>query len=99
VDEAGASPRNFVGADGCPHATAAERNSAINCAGSNGPGQRDNVIRVIISGAQVLRAEVCDLETRPVQEPSYLLLQRKAAVVLCNSYAHYAFSFSRWSTL
>jgi hypothetical protein len=61
MDEPSAHTGNFVGADGCPHAAAAERHSAINCASGYGPGQWDNVIRVVVSGAQMERTEVDDL--------------------------------------
>jgi hypothetical protein len=50
VDEASARASNFVGADGCAHATAAERYSAINGASGYRSGEWNNVIRIIVSG-------------------------------------------------
>jgi hypothetical protein len=40
MDEACAHTSNFVGADGCPHTAAEERNSAIDCASGYGPRSR-----------------------------------------------------------
>jgi hypothetical protein len=68
VDEPGAHTSNLVGADGCTHATAAERYPAINFAGGNGSGQWNHVIRVIISGARLNRTEVYDLMGSPAQQ-------------------------------
>jgi hypothetical protein len=81
MDEACAHTGNFVGADGGPHAAAAERNSAIDCAASYGPGQRDNVVRVIVSGAHLIRAEVYDLMGGTAKQIRNLLFQNEPSMV------------------
>jgi hypothetical protein len=74
MDETRAHTGNLVGADGGSHATAAERYSTINRAGGYGPGQWDNVIRVIVSGAQLMSAEVHDLVARASEQLRDLFL-------------------------
>jgi hypothetical protein len=93
MDEPGAHTGNFVGADGCAHATAAKRYSAINCASGYGPSQWDNVIRVIVSGARLNRTEVYDPMGSTAQQTRDLLFQGEASMVRRDSYAHDAFSF------
>jgi hypothetical protein len=98
VNESGAYAGNFVGTDGCAHAAAAESDSAINCASGYGPSQRDHVIRIIVSGVRLHRAEVYDLMGSAAQQIRDLLVQSEASMVRCNSYTHDAFSLSWTST-
>jgi hypothetical protein len=97
MDEPCSHTSNLVGADGCTHATAAERYSAINCACGHGPGQWDDVIWVIVSGARLKRTEVYDLVGSTAQQIRDLLFQSEPSMVRCYSYAHDAFSLS-WSS-
>ena len=51
---------DFVRSDGCTHAAAAKRDSALNLPGGYSPSQRDDEVGVIISGVQLVGAEVDD---------------------------------------
>jgi hypothetical protein len=97
MDETSAHTGNFVGADGCAHAAATERHSAINCASGYGPGQWDHVIRIIVPGVRLNRTEVYDLMESTAQQIRDLLFQSEPSMVRCDSYAHEAFSLS-WSS-
>jgi hypothetical protein len=68
VYKSGPYTGNLIGADGCAHSTAAECYSAIHLASSHGIGHRDDVIRVIVLGAQLMSAEVYDLVARASQQ-------------------------------
>jgi hypothetical protein len=72
---------NFVGADGCPHATAAERYSAIDCSCGNCPRQRDHVIRVVVSGDGLNRTEVYDLMGSTAQQIRDLFFQNEPSMI------------------
>jgi hypothetical protein len=81
MDEPCAHTGNFVGADGSPHATAAERHAATDCACGYGPGQRDYVIRVVVSGDGSNRTEVYDLMGSIAQQIRNLLFQNEPSMV------------------
>jgi hypothetical protein len=81
VDEPSTYADNLVGADGCPHSTAAERYPAIHFARGNGSGQWNHVIRVIVSRARMKRTEVDDLMSSAAQQIRDLLLQNEPSMV------------------
>jgi hypothetical protein len=97
MDEPSAYTSNFIGADGCAYAAAAEHDSTIHCARGYGPGQGNHVIRVIVSGAQLERSEVYDLMGSTAQQIRDLLFQSEPSMVRRNSYTHDVFSLS-WSS-
>ena len=67
MDETSAHTGNLVCGYGCSHSAAAERQSAIHLASGHSPGHRDDVIRIVVSWAQVKRAEVHNLVARASQ--------------------------------
>src|SRR5262249_23388064 len=48
-DQTGADARNLVGADGCAHAAAAHRHSALHLTGRHRPSEWNNKIRIVIA--------------------------------------------------
>jgi hypothetical protein len=98
VNKSGSYTGNLIGAYGCAHSTAAKRYSAIHLASGHGVGKRDHVIGVIVSGTQLMSAEVYDLVARASQQLRDLLFQNEPSMVRRNSYTHGAFSLSRSST-
>jgi hypothetical protein len=81
VDKPCTHTGNFVRSDGRTHATAAEHDSALNLPGGHCPRQRDDEFRVVISGVQLMSAEVHDFVLRAPQQLRHLRLQDKAAMV------------------
>ena len=61
MDERGTHAANFVRGDGRAHATATQRHSAFHLSRGDGFGQRDDEVRVVVSGVQWVGAEVDDL--------------------------------------
>jgi hypothetical protein len=61
VNEPGSDTGNFICRDRRANAAAAERHSALNILGSDGSGQGDDQVRIVISGVQLVCAEVYDL--------------------------------------
>jgi hypothetical protein len=65
MDEPGTHAANFVRGDGRSHAAATERHSAFNLSRGDGPGQGDDEVGVVVSGVQLVCAEVHDLVPEP----------------------------------
>ena len=61
MDERGTHAANFVRGDGHAHATATQCHSAFHLFRGDGFGQRDDEVRVVVSGVQWVGAEVDDL--------------------------------------
>jgi hypothetical protein len=93
VDEPCAHTSHFIGADGRTHSAAAERYAAIDRAGGNGSGQRDHIIRVVVSGAQMRRTEIYNPMASGAQQIRDLFFQNEPSVVRSDSYAHDVSSF------
>lgn len=74
VDKRGTHTGNLVRGDGCPYTAAAERHCPLNFPRRDGPRQRNDEVGVVISGIQLVRAEVHDLESRTTQQLRDLLL-------------------------
>jgi hypothetical protein len=72
---------DFVRSDGCTHAAAAKRDSALNLPGGYSPSQRDDEVGVVISGVQLMSAEVHDFVPRAAQQLRHLRFQDKATMV------------------
>ena len=64
VDKCGAHTENFICGDGCSYTAAAERHSPLNFPRRDGPRQRNDEVGVVISGIQVVCAEVHDFVRR-----------------------------------
>ena len=94
MDEPGTHPGNFVRGNGRTHTAATQRHSAFNLLGGDGSGHRDDEIRVVISGVQLMCAEVHDLVPRATELLRYLFFQGKASMVRCDSYAHHSFALA-----
>src|SRR5262245_51195078 len=62
-DEACSYSMNFVGADGCTHTAAANRDAAIYFTRGNRLAKGDHKIGIIIIGMQIVSTEVRDLVT------------------------------------
>ena len=99
MDEPSTHAGNFVRGDGCSHAAAAERDSALNLSSGYSPGQRDDEVGVVISGVQLVCAEVHDLVPRATQQLRHLPFQGKPSMVRGDSHAHHGFSLTCRSTL
>jgi len=76
VDEAGSCARNFVRAMDAP-TPLPQSATPRSTASSNGPGKRNDEVRVVVSRAQFVRAEVYNLIARTAQQLSYLLFNVK----------------------
>jgi hypothetical protein len=81
VNKSGSYAGNLIGAYGCAHSTAAKRYSAIHLASGHGVGKRDHVIGVIVSGTQLMSAEVDDLVARASQQLRDLLFENEPSMV------------------
>ena len=99
VDKRGTHTGNLVRGDGRSYTAAAERHSPLNFPRRDGPRQRNDEVGVVISGVQLVRAEVHDFVSRATERLRHLFLQGKPAVVRCNSHAHYGFSLRCSSSL
>ena len=99
MDEPGTHAGNLVRGDGRSHAAAAERHSAFNLPRGDGPGQGDDEVGVVISGVQLVCAEVHDLVPRATQRLRHLPFQGKPSMVRGDSHAHHGFSLTCRSKL
>jgi hypothetical protein len=61
MDERRTYTTDFVCSDGRTHATSTQRHSAFHLSRGYGFGQRDNEVWVVVSGVQLVGAEVDDL--------------------------------------
>src|SRR5207253_2922914 len=73
--------RHLVGCDARPHAAAADRHAAVNLAPCHGPGQRDDVVRIVIVLIERGRTEIDYLETGGAQIFGDSLLQGESTVI------------------
>jgi len=92
MDEPSTDAGDFVRSDGRSHATAAERHSTLHLSRGDSPGQGDDEVGVVISGVQLVCAEVHDLVPQAKQRLSHLAFQDIPSVVRGNSYAHHGCS-------
>jgi hypothetical protein len=81
MDEPSAYASYFIGADGCAYAAAAEHDSAIHCALGYGPGKWNHIIRVIVSGARLVRTKVYDFMGSSAEQIGDLLFQSEPSMV------------------
>src|ERR1700690_3955921 len=96
-DQAGAHALDFVGADRCADAAAADCHAAFHLARHHCFGKRDNEVRIIIVRSQLVGAEINDLMPGGAELGDQRLLKTNPAVIRGNSDTH-NFSFcSGWS--
>src|SRR5262249_49799067 len=92
VNQSGPGPRNLVRADRGAHAAAADGHSALHRARRHRAGEWDDEVRIVVVGAQLVRAEVDDVVSGGAQSPRQVLLQCKAPVISRDAHAHGVFS-------
>ena len=73
MDEPGTHSRNFIRGDGRTHTAATQRYPTSNLLGSDGSGHGDDEIRVVISGVELMCAEVHNLVARAMELLRHLL--------------------------
>ncbi len=87
-DQARANAFDFVGADRSANAAAAYGDAAFKLAFSNGAGEGNDEVRVIIGGVEHGGAEVNDFVAGGLEARGEFLFEFKSAVVGCDSNAH-----------
>src|SRR5262245_4249364 len=88
MNQSGTSARNFVGADRSPDAAAANGDSAFHGARRNRLGERDDEVRIVVVGTQLVRSEIDDIVSRGAQTRGQVLLQLESSVVGRDSHVH-----------
>jgi hypothetical protein len=88
VDDCCADAPHLVGAHRRAHAATADCHSAFNLVGGDGPGERDDVVGIVIALAQAMSAEIDDLIPRSAKPAEQFFLQTKPAVIGGNTNAH-----------
>src|SRR5439155_889929 len=92
MDQRGADTRNLVGADGGPHTAAADSHPALDLAGRDRLGERDDVIRIVVVRAQLVRTEVDDVVSSRAEPRDQIRFQIEPAVIGGDSHVHGVFS-------
>jgi len=87
-NEARANAFDFIRANGCANAAAANGQSAIEGSRGNGLGQRNDEVGVIISGIERVRAKINNLVARRPQTRSQFFLQFKSTMICSYSQMH-----------
>src|SRR5262249_59979701 len=75
MNQSGTGARNFVGADRGPDAAAAHGNSALHGARRDRLGERDDEVRIVVVGAQLVRTEIDDIVSGGTQTRGQILFQ------------------------
>ena len=87
-NEARANAFDFIRANGCANAAAANGHPAIDGSSGNGLGQRNDEVGVIIIGIERVRAKVNNLVARRPQTRRQLFLQFKSTMICSHSQMH-----------
>src|SRR5215831_8708749 len=69
MNQSGTDARNLVGADRGADTAAANGDSALHGARRNRLGQRDDEVRIVVVGAQLVRSEIDDIVSGGAQTP------------------------------
>src|SRR5215510_9021639 len=81
MNQSGTGARNFVGADRGPDAAAADGDSALHGARRDRLGERDDEVRIVVVGAQLVRPEINDIMSGGAQTCGQVLLQLESPVI------------------
>src|SRR5262245_24731146 len=92
VNQSGPDPRDLVRTDRGADAAAAKGHSALHRARRYRAAERDDEVRIVVVGAQLVRAEIDDVVSGGAQSGGQVRLQFKAPVVCRDSHAHGVFS-------
>src|SRR5262249_22491385 len=79
--QSGTDARNFIGADRGPDAAAAHGDSALHGACRDRLGERDDEVRIVVVGAQLVRSEIDDVVSGAARPPGQALLQLESHVI------------------
>src|SRR5262249_61243530 len=88
MNQSGTGARNFVGADRGPDAAAAHGDSALDGARRDRLGERDDEVRIVVVGAQLVRSEVDHIVSGGAQTRGQVLLQLQSPVIGRDSQVH-----------
>jgi hypothetical protein len=81
MNQAGPHPRHFVRDNRCPDTTSTDGHAAIHLPASDGAGQGNNLVRIIIVWCQAAIAEVDHDVTCLLQHRDQVVLQLEPAMV------------------
>src|SRR5262249_35711095 len=87
---------HLVGTDRRPDPAAADRDAALHFAGGDRPGERDDVVGVVVARVEPARTKVDHLMPLRPQPGEQLLFQPEPAMVSCDPQAHAPLPPDRW---
>lgn len=88
VNEASANTADPVRAYGCADAAAADRDPSLDAAGGHRLGERDDIVGVVVTLAQLMCADVDDFVPLRANTSDEFFLQSVAAVIRGNTNYH-----------
>ena len=88
VDERSPDTFHLIGANGCTHPAAADRNATIHFTGSHCVRQRDNEVRIVVAWIEAVCAKVSDHMASGSQFRNQLFLESESSVIAGNAYFH-----------
>src|SRR5215510_9261403 len=88
MNQSGTGARNFVGADRGSDAAAAHGDSTLHGARRDRLGERDDEVRIVVVGAQLVRSEIDDVVSSGAQTRGQVLLQLESPVIGRDSQVH-----------
>lgn len=86
VHERGTDASDLVGTDRRANAAAAHRDTALDLSPGDGPRERDDEVRIVVGGIQMIRAEIHDVVSCRAETSDEFFFQTKATMISGDSH-------------